>query len=87
MERAVDEISSILSLVALAIKDRGRPALDEPTSKALLELAKRGYFETAGAALARTADLSPTIRAPLVDLALSRFKVAWASIDPACWKR
>jgi hypothetical protein len=74
MERAVDEISSVLPVVALAMKDRGKSGLDEPASKALLELAKRGYFETAGAALARTPDLDGTVRASLAEMALSRFK-------------
>jgi hypothetical protein len=49
MERAVDEISSVLPVIALAMKERGKSGLGEPTSQALLELAKRGYFETAGA--------------------------------------
>jgi Caspase domain len=74
MERAVHEISSVLPVVALAMKDRGKQGHDEPTLKALLELAKRGYFETAGAALARTPDVNGTVRASLVELALSRFK-------------
>jgi hypothetical protein len=74
MERAVDEISAVLPVIALAMKDRGKSGLDEPTSKALLELAKRGYFETAGAALARTPGLTATVYASLAELALSRFK-------------
>jgi hypothetical protein len=74
MERAVDEISAVLPVIATAMKDRGKSGLDEPTSKALLELAKRGYFETAGAALARTPNLNATVRSSLVELALSRFK-------------
>jgi hypothetical protein len=74
MERAIGEISSVLPVIALAMKDRGKSGLDQPTSQALLELAKRGYFETAGAALARTPGLNETVRASLAGLALSRFK-------------
>jgi hypothetical protein len=74
MERAVDEISSALTMIAAARTDRGKPALDEPTWKALLELAKRGYFETAGMALARTPGLDPVVRSSLAEIALSRFK-------------
>ena len=74
MERAVDEISSVLPVIALAMKDRGKPSLDEPTSQALLELAKRGYFETAGSALARTPDLNETVRVSLAQITLSKFK-------------
>ena len=74
MERAVDEISSVLPVITLATKDRGKPGLDEPTSKAFLELAKRGYFETAGSALARTPGLNETVHVSLARLALPRFK-------------
>jgi Caspase domain len=74
MERAVDEIASVLPVIALAMKDRGKSVFDEQTSKALLELAKRGYFETAGGALARAPGLNGTTRASLVELVLSRFK-------------
>jgi hypothetical protein len=74
MERAVDEISAVLPVIAIAIKDRGKSGLDEPMSKALLELAKRGHFETAGAALARTPDLNAALRSSLAELALSRFR-------------
>jgi hypothetical protein len=74
MERAVDEISFVLPVVALAMKDRGKSGLDEPTSQELVEIAKRGYFETAGAALARTPGLNEDVRASLAELALSKFK-------------
>jgi hypothetical protein len=74
LERTVDEISSVLPVISLAMMDRGKSGLDQPTSQALLELAKRGYFETAGAALARTLGSNETVRASLAGLALSRFK-------------
>jgi hypothetical protein len=74
MERAVDEIASVLPVVAAARADRGEPALDDQMSKALLELTKRGYFETAGTALARTPGLDESVRASLAKIALSRFK-------------
>ena len=74
MERTVDEISSGLPVIALAMKDHGKSGLDEVTSKALLDLSKRGYFETAGAALARTGGLNETVRASLAGFTLSRFK-------------
>jgi hypothetical protein len=81
MERAVDEIGSVLPVIAAARKDRGEPALDESTTQSLLELSKRGYFETAGAALARTPGLEGSIRASLAKTALSGFKADL--FDPA----
>jgi hypothetical protein len=74
MERGVDEIASVLPVIAAARLDRGKPAPDEDTSKALLELSNRGYFETAGMALARTPSLPAAMCSSLTETAFSRFK-------------
>lgn len=74
MEVAVDEVSSVLPVISLAMKDRGKGVLDPSTQQALLELAQRGYFETAGAALVRTRGLNEAVRASLAGLVLARFK-------------
>ncbi len=74
MERAVDEITSALPVIAAARVDRGETPLDESTWKALLDLAKRGYFKTAGMALARTPGLDAGLRPALAEIAFSQFK-------------
>ena len=73
-ERAIDEIASVLPVIAAARVDRGEPALDEAMRKALPELARKGYFDTAGMALARTPGMDASVRASVAEIAFSRFK-------------
>jgi hypothetical protein len=74
LERAIDEIASVLSVIAAARVDRGDPALDDAMQKALQELAKKGYFDTAGMALARTPGVDASARTSVAEIAFSRFK-------------
>ncbi len=74
MEEVIDEIASVLPVIVAARVDHGEPALDELTWKALQELAKKGYFDTVGMALAQTPMLDASVRASITEIAFSRFK-------------